>query len=135
MEEYNNNHNHNHLSENSGPSPSSRPNFLYHHQFPINNFHLQSGGSDHHNFLPDQSPPQQPPLPAAVKTEATTSQLLHTPIFHYPLMRGNLMHHSQQGGSGSPSSSEVEAIKAKILAHPQYSSLLEAYMDCQKVST
>ncbi|XP_019153386.1 PREDICTED: homeotic protein knotted-1-like [Ipomoea nil] len=29
--------------------------------------------------------------------------------------------------------SEVEAIKAKIIAHPQYSNLLEAYMDCQKV--
>ncbi|KAL8130992.1 hypothetical protein AgCh_007060 [Apium graveolens] len=26
-----------------------------------------------------------------------------------------------------------DAIKAKIIAHPQYSSLLEAYMDCQKV--
>ncbi|EPS66562.1 hypothetical protein M569_08213, partial [Genlisea aurea] len=27
----------------------------------------------------------------------------------------------------------VEAMKAKILAHPQYSNLLEAYLDCQKV--
>lgn len=27
----------------------------------------------------------------------------------------------------------AEAIKAKIIAHPQYSSLLQAYMDCQKV--
>ncbi|PPS08433.1 hypothetical protein GOBAR_AA12213 [Gossypium barbadense] len=34
---------------------------------------------------------------------------------------------------GNESSSEVEAIKAKIIAHPQYSNLLEAYMDCQKV--
>lgn len=30
-------------------------------------------------------------------------------------------------------SSDVEAMKAKIIAHPQYSSLLEAYMDCQKI--
>ncbi|PNX75952.1 homeobox protein knotted-1-like 2-like [Trifolium pratense] len=43
--------------------------------------------------------------------------------------------HHQGGGGGSPSSSsnEAEAIKAKIIAHPQYSSLLQAYMDCQKV--
>uniref|UniRef100_A0A803MTJ1 Knotted1 n=2 Tax=Chenopodium quinoa TaxID=63459 RepID=A0A803MTJ1_CHEQI len=28
---------------------------------------------------------------------------------------------------------EVDAIKAKIISHPQYSSLLEAYLACQKV--
>jgi len=161
MEEYTNN---NHLSENTGPSPSPRPNFLYssspsggnhnhnhhqhqhqhqhhshhhqHHQFPINTFHLQSGGSDH-CFQSDQVAPHP-----SVKTEASTSQL-HAPIFHYPLMRGNLhnnntttMHHhpQQQGGSPTSSTTEVEAIKAKIIAHPQYSNLLEAYMDCQKVT-
>lgn len=149
MEEYTNN---NHLSENTGPSPSTpRPNFLYssasggnhnhnhhqhhshhhHHQFPINTFHLQSGGSDH-CFQSDQVSPHP-----SVKSEASTSQL-HAPIFHYPLMRGNLhntMHHpQQQGGSPTSSTGEVEAIKAKIIAHPQYSNLLEAYMDCQKVT-
>lgn len=149
MEEYTSN---NHLSENTGPSPSTpRPNFLYssasggnhnhnhhqhhshhhHHQFPINTFHLQSGGSDH-CFQSDQVSPHP-----SVKSEASTSQL-HAPIFHYPLMRGNLhntMHHpQQQGGSPTSSTGEVEAIKAKIIAHPQYSNLLEAYMDCQKVT-
>lgn len=149
MEEYTSN---NHLSENTGPSPSTpRPNFLYssasggnhnhnhhqhhshhhHHQFPINTFHLQSGGSDH-CFQSDQVSPHH-----SVKSEASTSQL-HAPIFHYPLMRGNLhntMHHpQQQGGSPTSSTGEVEAIKAKIIAHPQYSNLLEAYMDCQKVT-
>jgi len=151
MEEYTNN---NHLSENTAPTPSPRPNFLYsspptggnhshshshhqhhhhqHHQFPINTFHLQSGGSDH-CFQSDQVPPHP-----SVKTEASTSQL-HAPIFHYPLMRGTLhnnnttMHH-QQGPSPTTSTTEVEAIKAKIIAHPQYSNLLEAYMDCQKVT-
>ncbi|KAJ4815109.1 Homeobox protein knotted-1-like 1 [Rhynchospora pubera] len=29
--------------------------------------------------------------------------------------------------------SEIEAIKAKIISHPNYSSLLAAYLDCQKV--
>lgn len=150
MEEYTNNNNH--LSENTVPSSSPRPNFLYslasgsgvngnhhhHHQhqdFPINTFHLQSdGGSDHHCFHQSD---QVPPHPA-VKTEAISTSQLHSPIFHYPLMRGNLhnntMHQSQhQQQGGSQNSNEVEAIKAKIISHPQYSNLIDAYMDCQKV--
>jgi hypothetical protein len=142
MEEYTNN-------PNPNQNQSSRPNFLYsigsgnnqhqnqHHnnQIPMNMFHVQSSGSDH-CF-------QQH---TAVKTEANSSSQLHTPIFHYPnLMRTNIIppnniihnnnHHQGGGGGGSPSSSsnEAEAIKAKIIAHPQYSSLLQAYMDCQKV--
>ncbi|GAU26942.1 hypothetical protein TSUD_06150 [Trifolium subterraneum] len=43
------------------------------------------------------------------------------------------MHNHHHQGSPSSSSNEAEAIKAKIIAHPQYSSLLQAYMDCQKV--
>jgi hypothetical protein len=31
------------------------------------------------------------------------------------------------------SPAEADAIKAKIVAHPQYSALLAAYLDCQKV--
>ncbi|KAK7321615.1 hypothetical protein VNO77_32429 [Canavalia gladiata] len=143
MEEYANNNNH--LSENTGPSPSPRPNFLYssasggnhnhnhhhqqqhhhHHQFPINTFHLQTSGSEQ-CFQSDQVAPSH----AAVKTEASTSQL-QSPIFHYALMRGNL-HNTMQGGSPT-TSTELEAIKAKIIAHPQYSNLLQAYMDCQKI--
>lgn len=43
-------------------------------------------------------------------------------------------HQGRQEGVGElDSSRESDAIKAKIIAHPQYSSLLEAYMDCQKV--
>ncbi|XP_045824847.1 homeotic protein knotted-1 [Trifolium pratense] len=143
MEEYTNNPNQN---------QSSRPNFLYsiasgnnqhqnqHHnnQIPMNMFHVQSSGSDHCFHQQQQH--------TAVKTEANSSSQLHTPIFHYPnLMRTNIInphnnnimhnHHHQGGRGGSPSSSsnEAEAIKAKIIAHPQYSSLLQAYMDCQKV--
>ncbi|KAE9588491.1 hypothetical protein Lal_00002889 [Lupinus albus] len=145
MDEYTNN---NHLSENTGSSP--RPNFLYsslasgsgvgnhhhhHHEFPINTFHnLQSDGGSyhpHHCFQSNQVPPH-----SSVKTEAdSTNSQLHSPIFHYPLMRGNLHNNMmQQHQEGNQiSSNEVEVIKAKIIAHPQYSNLLEAYMDCQKV--
>lgn len=54
-----------------------------------------------------------------------------------------LLHHSAAGPSSSShpppygkheiSPAEVDAIKAKIVAHPQYSALLAAYLDCQKV--
>lgn len=79
-------------------------------------FHLQSG-----NCFPSDGHP-------IVKTEASTSQLGQK--FHYPLMRG---HDNQSSQEGIESSTENEAIKAKIIAHPQYSNLLEAYMNCQKV--
>ncbi|KAG6409217.1 hypothetical protein SASPL_132251 [Salvia splendens] len=53
----------------------------------------------------------------AVKTEAGTSH----PRFHYPATFNSL------------DLIETDTIKAKITAHPQYSNLLKAYMDCQKV--
>ncbi|KAK7410111.1 hypothetical protein VNO78_00646 [Psophocarpus tetragonolobus] len=111
--------------------PSPRASLLYslacdsrlgnrHNQVPFNTFHLQSGGSDQ-CFQPDQVPME--------------NQSNNSPIFHYPIMRSNLHHtlhpHSQQGGSQS--SNELEAIKAKIVAHPLYSNLVQLYMDCQKV--
>lgn len=86
-------------------------------QMPLNPFHLQSNDQC---FQSDTHP--------IVKTEASTS---HAQKFHYPLLRGYQTINQQQ--QGSESSSEVEAIKAKIIAHPQYSNLMEAYMDCQKV--
>ncbi|KAE8659194.1 Homeobox protein knotted-1-like 1 [Hibiscus syriacus] len=64
-----------------------------------------------------------------VMTEASNSQPGQN--FHYPLLRGHQVVHHQQ--EGNESSSEGEVIKAKIIAHPQYNNLLEAYMDCQKV--
>ncbi|KAI4389507.1 hypothetical protein MLD38_001727 [Melastoma candidum] len=36
-------------------------------------------------------------------------------------------------GPGEGSGDDAEAIKAKIIAHPQYPDLLQAYMDCQKI--
>ncbi|KAA8538250.1 hypothetical protein F0562_027927 [Nyssa sinensis] len=90
-------------------------------QMPMNTFHLQSAECY-------QSESQAHPT---VKTEAGTSQ--HVQKFHYPsIIRGHQTVLNQQE-QGNESSGEVEAIKAKIIAHPQYSNLLEAYMDCQKV--
>nr|DAD41595.1 TPA_asm: hypothetical protein HUJ06_015918 [Nelumbo nucifera] len=91
-------------------------------QLPVNTFHLQSG---------DCYPSEAPPGPI-VKTEASSSQQIQE--FQYPLVRGGhqTMQHHQQGGVNG-SSNEVDTIKAKIAAHPQYSNLLEAYMECQKI--
>ncbi|KAL4181310.1 hypothetical protein AMTRI_Chr12g236610 [Amborella trichopoda] len=44
-----------------------------------------------------------------------------------------LQSHEVENGSNNNTNNDDNAIKAKIVAHPQYSSLLEAYMDCQRV--
>lgn len=36
---------------------------------------------------------------------------------------------------GEMSPADAETIKSKIMSHPQYSALLAAYLDCQKVSS
>ncbi|PIN05745.1 Transcription factor MEIS1 [Handroanthus impetiginosus] len=119
MEEYNENTN---SSRGSGT-------FQYgDSSWPINSFHLQSaGGNCYDNPI--------------VKTEAagSTSQMNHAPKFHqyiYPSItvqdHYNHNHHTRQLET-EINSGEVDAMKAKIIAHPQYSKLLDAYMDCQKV--
>ncbi|KAL2894901.1 Homeotic protein knotted-1 [Bienertia sinuspersici] len=98
--------------------------------------------------------------PQIIKTEAGVSP--HFPRFNYPLLPSygrvdsptlSQHHHQDQdandvGGvhlnhinnhnssnnnNSSCGSHEVDAIKAKIISHPQYSNLLEAYLACQKV--
>lgn len=39
------------------------------------------------------------------------------------------IHNTQEANNNN----DVEAMKAKIIAHPHYSTLLQAYLDCQKV--
>lgn len=89
------------------------------------------GVNDFHHFQSRESCYDDHPT---VKTEACAS----AQKFHYSspiMMRGinstTQDHHSHQ--RESENSSEAEAVKAKIVAHPQYSNLLEAYLDCQKV--
>ncbi|KZV54511.1 homeobox protein knotted-1-like 2 [Dorcoceras hygrometricum] len=125
----------NHLGENT----NSRGNFLYMGPVlaptsslygrtnpQINTFHLQSADCYDQSEAVHQNP--------TVKTEAGTSQI-HALRFNYPsINRGHQDVQDHPGRQESESTcSEVDAIKAKIIAHPQYSNLLEAYMDCQKV--
>ncbi|KAA8528426.1 hypothetical protein F0562_035781 [Nyssa sinensis] len=91
-------------------------------QMAMNTLHLQSSECY-------QSESQAHPI---LKTEAGSSQ--HVQKFHYPsIIRGHQAVLNQQEEQGNESSSEVEAIKSKIISHPQYPNLLDAFMDCQKV--
>lgn len=120
---------------------------------PINNntFHLQSANDqcyDRQSAEAAAAAQQTHHHHPIVKTEtgggggsSSTSQ--HGHKFHYPslISRGHHPtvqdhhhhHHHHHHQQENENSGEVEAIKAKIIAHPQYSNLLEAYMDCQKV--
>ncbi|XP_048130886.1 homeobox protein knotted-1-like 2 [Rhodamnia argentea] len=119
-----------------GPSSSGNSNYGRGNSS-SSHFYSQSGGD--HCF---QS--EAPPHPV-VKTEVAASHHGHARKFHhYSLVRDHhdpsashhhqhQHHQHQQLQTVSESSREVDAMKAKIIAHPQYSNLLEAYMDCQKV--
>ncbi|OAY68999.1 homeobox protein rough sheath 1-like isoform X2 [Ananas comosus] len=50
-----------------------------------------------------------------------------------PLERGAILLEHGGGARQETSPREEEALKAKIMSHPQYSTLLGAYLDCQKV--
>ncbi|THG09900.1 hypothetical protein TEA_008719 [Camellia sinensis var. sinensis] len=74
------------------------------------------------------------PFILAVILEAETSQKFHYPsIIRTHTHQSSTVHHNDQQQEENENSNDVEAIKAKIIAHPHYSSLLEAYMDCRKV--
>ncbi|GLT62974.1 hypothetical protein SLA2020_355740 [Shorea laevis] len=97
------------LAPNSSSSPYGRANTMA----GVSSFHLQSSEC----------------YQSEVKSEVAGSSAQK---FHYPLViRGHPAIPHQDGNEGS--GGDVDAIKAKIISHPQYSSLLEAYLDCQKV--
>lgn len=99
-----------------------RGNLLYSSNQTTMSFHLQST-ADHQECF--QSPTH-------VKTEASNNNnSTNHHLSHHQKLRCSLQGISDE----SLSSDDVEAIKAKIVAHPRYSNLLEAYMDCQKVTT
>ncbi|KAL1223530.1 Homeobox protein knotted-1-like 1 [Cardamine amara subsp. amara] len=66
----------------------------------------------------------------SVKSEASSSRINHYSM----LMRA--IHNTQEANNNNNNNdkvSDVEAMKAKIIAHPHYSTLLQAYLDCQKI--
>lgn len=127
-----NNYNNNEVGENSG---GQRGYFIYGgSQVPVGGWGVggrsSGGGGDCYD-------------PMIVKTEGgSTSQHHHDHTFHYPSIirhhHQTVQNHHQESTETSPSAPTgevLEALKAKIIAHPQCSNLLDAYMDCQKVYT
>ncbi|KAL1540275.1 Homeotic protein knotted-1 [Salvia divinorum] len=114
MEDYNH--------EMSGSS-NSRCNFLYGDSsvYGRSTFHIQPPDCY------DQSETQH--HHPTVKTESRN----HAPRFPYApaAVEDHRRRHDRR--QETHDSGEAESIKAKIIAHPQYSNLLDAYMDCQKV--
>ncbi|XP_059279512.1 homeotic protein knotted-1 isoform X2 [Lycium ferocissimum] len=75
--------------------------------------------------------------PMIVKTEGgSTSHHHHHHTFNYPSIirhHQTVQNHHESTEANSSGGEVLEALKAKIIAHPQCSNLLDAYMDCQKV--
>ncbi|KAI7730956.1 hypothetical protein M8C21_002543 [Ambrosia artemisiifolia] len=59
----------------------------------------------------------------------------HHPGDQYPVVKieSEKFHNYPSSSSMMSFHNEDEALKAKIISHPHYSNLLQAYMDCQKV--
>uniref|UniRef100_A0A0A8Y0L7 Uncharacterized protein n=1 Tax=Arundo donax TaxID=35708 RepID=A0A0A8Y0L7_ARUDO len=99
---------------------------------------LGGGGSS----TPSKASFLQLPLPAS----ASTAQVIPSPDAQQHSSRlalqqlladpSSAQHSHQKDGAvvqGEISPADTETINAKIMSHPQYSALLAAYLDCQKV--
>ncbi|KAG2631429.1 homeobox protein rough sheath 1-like [Panicum virgatum] len=87
-----------------------------------------SGGSNSANAAASSSSFLQLPLPTAA---AAGPAYYGTPLALLHQAAGPSPYGKHAAAEISPA--EAESIKAKIVAHPQYSALLAAYLDCQKV--
>ncbi|GER40223.1 homeobox protein knotted-1-like 1 [Striga asiatica] len=120
---------------NSRGSSSSSVNFLYGPGGPIlgpgssaGAFHLHQTSDCYDNHHHHQGP--------IVKTEGGSNSKFN---YHHNHNHNHNQHNHNHGPAvirghfeGQLRVDEIDAIKAKIIAHPHYSNLLEAYMDCQK---
>ncbi|KAK9756520.1 hypothetical protein RND81_01G103500 [Saponaria officinalis] len=126
----NNNNNNNNHNSSSTTSPSTPSVSMYVGRSPFHH-HNQTSYNEHSH--------------GGVKSEASNNPTTYT-RFHYPLLTPtssslhNLHNNHRQDQetadvttTSSCTTLEVDAIKAKIMAHPQYSNLLQAYLACQKV--
>jgi homeobox protein Meis2 len=104
-----------------------------------------SGHGQHHHLWGSSlsavvaPPPPQPPsagLPLTLNTAATVNSGANggNPVLQLA-NGGSLLDaciKAKEPSSSSPYAGDVEAIKAKIMSHPHYYSLLAAYLECQK---
>nr|UFA45905.1 KNOX1 [Lilium tsingtauense] len=67
-------------------------------------------------------------------TPSTSSSLYDRTIYFPHPHNPNPNHHDHiKPEAGSSQDTDVESVKARIVAHPHYSTLLAAYMECQKI--
>ncbi|CAN0921979.1 Homeotic protein knotted-1 [Linum grandiflorum] len=135
-DDYNNNNNKsgNQMNnDNNSGGGGGRGNFLY------SGTTTTVGGNSSSSSTPFHLLNSAPNFQSEIKTESK--------FHHYSLLRDQYQqlntntntnnNNSNENSSNSNSTGgvggEVEALKAKIISHPHYSNLLEAYMDCQKV--
>jgi homeobox protein Meis2 len=86
-------------------------------------------------------PPLSAGLPLSLNTAAATGNSGansggSNPVLQLANGGGSLLDacvKAKEPSSSSPYAGDVEAIKAKIISHPHYYSLLAAYLECQKV--
>nr|AEI17372.1 Knox-like protein 1 [Arabidopsis lyrata] len=115
-------------SSNYGPGYNNTNNNNHHHQhmlFPHMSSLLPQNTENCFRSDHDQPNNNNP----SVKSEASSSRINHYSM----LMRA--IHNTQEANNNTNNDnvSDVEAMKAKIIAHPHYSTLLQAYLDCQKI--
>lgn len=73
---------------------------------------------------------------AAATINAFEREIYEDPLPPHSTLEGGSSYGTfgERGGrEGSPSPSDLEDMKAKITAHPRYSTLVEAYIECQQV--
>ncbi|RZS09202.1 hypothetical protein BHM03_00040257 [Ensete ventricosum] len=87
--------------------------------------HLGDSGGSGGDFTTSPTPPQR----AAVCRQGFRTPPLNTEAGSSQSQKRRIA--TQEQGESSPSDVE-EDIKSKIMSHPHYSTLVEAFMDCQK---
>ncbi|KAK3146221.1 hypothetical protein QOZ80_3BG0263200 [Eleusine coracana subsp. coracana] len=105
--------------------------------------HGQQQQQQHHHHLPWGSslsavvaPPPSAGLPLTLNTPAAATGNSN-PVLQLANGGGGLLLDAcvkaKEPSSSSPYAGDVDAIKTKIVSHPNYCSLLAAYLECQKV--
>ncbi|CAN6322760.1 unnamed protein product [Urochloa humidicola] len=81
------------------------------------------------------APPPPPPQPSAALPLTLNTAATGNPVLQLAYGGGLLdaCVKAKEPSSSSPYAGDVESIKAKIISHPHYYSLLAAYLECQKV--
>ncbi|KAL8172079.1 hypothetical protein V2J09_023883 [Rumex salicifolius] len=127
-------HHHHHLSMNMGMGPliHLQPPY-FHHQASASNSAVKSEGSGKRPRFQNYPLAAREALEEEQRERSSNCELAVGGSYNNNNNANATEISNNNNSNGNYFSSEVDAMKAKIIAHPQYSNLLQAYMDCQKV--